>query len=127
MVVGERDDKENALMKSSTTAGLRACTDDRARRVLVTGAAGRIGSYFAAHAPDTYRLRLMVQDAAQGAAIAEHGEVVVADLGDLERLKNLCQGIDTVVHLAGNPNSAEASGFRTQSGCGAHQPTVAPA
>jgi NAD(P)-dependent dehydrogenase (short-subunit alcohol dehydrogenase family) len=106
MVGGARDDEENAMLKSSTTVGPLARTDDRARRVLVTGAAGRIGSYFAAHAPDTYRLRLMVQDAAQGAAIEEHGEVVVADLGDLERLKDLCQGIDTVVHLAGDPSPA---------------------
>ena len=74
------------------------------RSVLVTGAAGRIGSYVAAHAPECYRLRLMVQDEAQRAAVAPYGEVVVADLGDLERLKELCHGIDTVLHLAGDPN-----------------------
>jgi nucleoside-diphosphate-sugar epimerase len=36
--------------------------------------------------------------------IARFGEVVQGDLGDLERLKELCAGMDTVVHLAGDPN-----------------------
>jgi len=106
MVVSERDEEEDAMMDTFTAASPLARTEDRARRVLITGAAGHIGSYFAAHAPDHYDLRLMVQDAAQGAAIEEHGEVVVADLGDLERLKDLCQGMDTVVHLAGDPRPA---------------------
>jgi len=106
MVVSERNEEEDAMMDTFTAASPLARTEDRARRVLITGAAGHIGSYFAAHAPDHYDLRLMVQDAAQGAAIEEHGEVVVADLGDLERLKDLCQGMDTVVHLAGDPRPA---------------------
>jgi len=93
------------MMTDSFTADATlARPENRARRVLVTGAAGRIGSYVAAHAPDRYDLRLMVQDVAQGEAIAAYGEVVVADLGDLDRLKDLCQGIDTVVHLAGDPS-----------------------
>ena len=33
---------------------------DALRHVLVTGAAGNIGAYFAAHAHRKYRLRLMV-------------------------------------------------------------------
>ena len=32
------------------------------------------------------------------------GEVVYADLGDLDRLKEICEGVDTVVHMAGDPN-----------------------
>lgn len=31
------------------------------------------------------------------------GEIVTGDLLDLERLKTLCEGIDTVVHMAGDP------------------------
>ncbi len=92
------------MTDSFTADATLARPENRARRVLVTGAAGRIGSYVAAHAPDRYDLHLMVQDAAQGEAIAAYGEVVVADLGDLDRLKDLCQGIDTVVHLAGDPS-----------------------
>lgn len=75
------------------------------RTVLVTGAAGRIGSYFAEHSHEKYKLRLMVQPGQEkDTEIAAFGEVVTAELSDLPRLKELCQGIDTVVHLAGDPS-----------------------
>jgi UDP-glucose 4-epimerase len=74
------------------------------RRVLVTGAAGNIGSYFAEHARDRYQLRLMVRQSDEGIdAIRPFGEVVYGELADLDTLKRHCQGIDTVVHLAANP------------------------
>lgn len=76
------------------------------RLLLVTGAAGRIGSYFAEHSHDRYRLRLMVRGD-EGASdinkIRRFGDVVTADLSDLDRLKELCEGVDTVLHLAGDP------------------------
>ena len=73
----------------------------RRRRVLVTGAAGNIGSYFAEHVHDRYELRLMVQQMdGDASSLHAYGEVVAGDLGDLDRMKELCQGIDTVVHLA---------------------------
>ena len=75
------------------------------RRVLVTGAAGRIGSYFAEHAREKYQLRLT--DLAFGEDEEKTracGEVVTGELCDLDFLKRACEGIDTVVHLAGNPN-----------------------
>ena len=66
------------------------------RRVLVTGAAGTIGSYFAEHARDTYELRLMVQAMdEQAPSLQQFGDVVVGDLGDLDRLKHVCAEIDT--------------------------------
>lgn len=75
------------------------------RLVLVTGAAGNIGSYFAEHSASRYRLRLMVQELDEKAeAIRPFGELVVGDLSDLEGLKQLCEGVDTVVHLAGDPS-----------------------
>ncbi len=61
----------------------------------MTGAAGNIGSYFAAHAPERLSLRLMVRPGQ-----AAEGEVFEADLADLPRLKEACEGIDTVLHLA---------------------------
>jgi YD repeat-containing protein len=46
---------------TATEAGALAKTAEGAKRhVLVTGAAGRIGSFFAEHARDKYALRLMV-------------------------------------------------------------------
>ncbi|HEX8918919.1 MAG TPA: NAD(P)-dependent oxidoreductase [Chloroflexota bacterium] len=74
------------------------------RSVLVTGADGRIGSSFARRASQRYRLRLMVQAGSDSREeIQAYGEVIAADLVDLERLKEVCRGIDTVVHLAADP------------------------
>ncbi|MGI4788202.1 MAG: NAD-dependent epimerase/dehydratase family protein [Janthinobacterium lividum] len=77
----------------------------KTRRVLVTGAAGGIGSYFAEQAHARYDLRLMVRgDEEKISDIDPWGEVVQANLADLDRLKEVCVGVDTVVHLAGNPS-----------------------
>lgn len=73
--------------------------------VLVTGAAGRIGSYFAEHSHQRYHLRLMVREMDEDARrLEEFGEVVCGDLSDLEQLNQFCAGIDTVLHLAGDPS-----------------------
>ncbi len=90
---------------TATGPGALAQFRDMARRpVLVTGAAGNIGSYFAQHSHQKYALRLMVQSSDQTDHIQGLGELVVGDLGDLDRLKEICQGIDTVVHMAANPD-----------------------
>ena len=75
------------------------------RRVLVTGAAGRIGSAFAESAHRDYDLRLMVRGEEERIEfIKPFGEVFVANLSDPSRLKEACAGMDTVVHLAANPD-----------------------
>ena len=74
------------------------------RRVLVTGAAGNIGAYFAEHAKDKYDLRLMVREEGDAKDIRSFGEVVTADLSDLDRMKRLCRGCDAVLHLAADPS-----------------------
>lgn len=85
--------------------GPLAPVSPKRRYVLVTGARGRIGSYFAGEARATYRLRLMVEELdADAERLREYGEVVQGDLAGLERLKEICGGIDTVVHLAADPN-----------------------
>ena len=71
------------------------------RGVLVTGAAGNIGRYFAENSGGRYRLRLMVRETEDGNALASFGEIVTGDLSNLDVLKELCRGVDTVVHLAG--------------------------
>ncbi len=70
------------------------------RTVLVTGAAGKIGSYFAEQNRGRYRLRLMLRDRNDGERLAQFGEIVTGDLTDLEQMKELCRGVDTVLHLA---------------------------
>lgn len=79
---------------------------EQRRRVLVTGAGGRIGSFFAEHSSERYDLRLMVQHEDQAEPIKAFGEIVQADLGNLDALKRVCAGIDTVVHMAGNPDAS---------------------
>lgn len=78
------------------------------RKVLITGAAGRIGSSFAEHGHATYEFRLMVQtaeDPARVETLKRFGEVVPAELSDRAKLQELCTGMDTVVHLAADPSA----------------------
>ncbi len=77
-----------------------------ARRVLITGAAGAIGSIVRHGIAGQYEhVRLMdikpIDD-------ARHDEsVVVADLLDCDRLEEAVSGMDSIVHLAGVPREAE--------------------
>ena len=79
------------------------------RRVLVTGAAGNIGSYFARQSHRRYDLRLMIHGGEEPADIRQirrFGELIVGDITDLATMKRLCRGIDTVVHMAADPSPA---------------------
>jgi NAD(P)-dependent dehydrogenase (short-subunit alcohol dehydrogenase family) len=90
-----------SMTESSTRKKVR-------RHVLVTGAAGRIGSYFAKHSHRKYALRLMVHerdDPKICKSLKRFGEVVNGDVTNFDRMKQLCEGIDTVVHLAGDPSA----------------------
>jgi thioester reductase-like protein len=73
--------------------------------VLVTGAAGNIGSYFAEHYHTLYNLRLMIRPGSEPPPRLETcGEIVEADLSDCHALRAHCEGADTVLHLAGEPS-----------------------
>jgi nucleoside-diphosphate-sugar epimerase len=73
--------------------------------VLVTGAAGAIGSAFCSAVRERYRLRLAdrVEIVPSWAAVGGH-ETVFFDIGDLDACRRACQGMDTVVHLAADAN-----------------------
>lgn len=73
------------------------------RKVLLTGAGGRIGSAFRDIVGDRYDLRLADRDLTR---IGDHGrhEAREANVADLEVCRELCEGIDTVVHLAADPS-----------------------
>jgi len=71
------------------------------RRVLVTGAAGRIGTAFRKHYGAGYELRLV--DRLPVPEAGEH-EAYEADLVKLEAALAACSGIDTVIHLAADPS-----------------------
>lgn len=72
------------------------------RRVLITGAAGRIGSFLAQHFAERYALRLSDVRPPAGAV---GSDFVQADVGDLDAMRRLCEGVDTVVHLAADASA----------------------
>ncbi|MBZ0297004.1 MAG: NAD(P)-dependent oxidoreductase [Anaerolineae bacterium] len=71
------------------------------RKVLITGAAGRIGSYLTAHLKDDYDFVLTdIRSPAEtyGLPFSE------ANLTDIDAMHKLCEGVDTVIHLAADPS-----------------------
>jgi NAD+ dependent glucose-6-phosphate dehydrogenase len=71
-------------------------------RVLLTGAAGRIGTAYRAHAGDRYAFRLA--DIAPITEPAGH-ESLTLDLADPEAARQACEGMETVIHLAAEPRT----------------------
>src|SRR5687768_9710215 len=71
------------------------------KRVLVTGAAGRIGTAFRRHYGDQYSFRLVDRRPVQE---PEGHESYEADLVDLDEARRACEGVDTVLHLAADPS-----------------------
>ncbi|MEM7034830.1 MAG: NAD(P)-dependent oxidoreductase, partial [Chloroflexota bacterium] len=73
------------------------------RKVLLTGAAGKIGTAFRDYVQDRYLLRLADRHIAD--ISNPYGfDVVEMDVADLDACQALCAGIETVVHLAGDPS-----------------------
>jgi uronate dehydrogenase len=69
----------------------------RLPRVLITGAAGRIGTYLRERlSPSDWELRLY-----DCRPVDDEREVVVADIRDTEALAGAMRDVDAVVHLAG--------------------------
>ncbi len=75
------------------------------RFVLITGAAGRIGTAFREAHGERYRFRLadLHTDALADTPGANH-EIVCLDVADADACREACAGIDTVVHLAADPS-----------------------
>ena len=75
----------------------------RKKRVLITGAAGRIGSSLAELLKERYDLRLHYHH-----TIPEQKPVadfMVADVSKYDEVVPLMEGIDAVVHMAGDPST----------------------
>jgi NAD+ dependent glucose-6-phosphate dehydrogenase len=72
-------------------------------KVLLTGAAGRIGTAFREYNGSRYRLRLADRDVAPLGDGGGH-EVVALEAADLDSCQAACNGIDTVIHLAADPS-----------------------
>ena len=71
------------------------------RRIHITGAAGRIGSCLTRRLAARYDLVL-----ADVSPIADVGgcTVILGDIADMACAQRMMQGVDTVIHLAANPN-----------------------
>ncbi len=76
------------------------------RFVLLTGAAGRIGTAFREAHGERYRFRLadLQTDALADTPGADH-DIVRLDISDVDACREACAGIDTVIHLAADPSS----------------------
>ena len=70
--------------------------------VLLTGAAGRVAEAILDSLADAYTWRLLDRDPPEREYAHEY---VIADITDAEALRDAMAGIDTVIHLAGDPRS----------------------
>lgn len=72
------------------------------KRILITGAAGRLGSVVRkelAHLADKLRLT----DIADLGSAAPNEELIQCDLGDMDKVLEMTRDVDAVVHLGGIP------------------------
>ncbi len=70
-------------------------------KILITGAAGAVGTVLIKGLGDRYQLR-----AFDRVPLPELEDVVVGELTDFEAVARATQGMDAVIHLAGNPSGA---------------------
>ena len=75
------------------------------KRILLTGAAGGIGSAFFRAAASTYLFRLADRQTSTIAwTLSQEHEVCAIDVADLEACQQACRDIDIVLHLAAATN-----------------------
>lgn len=73
------------------------------RKILLTGAAGRIGTAYRKHASNVYEFRLLdVRPVEDAGPFESH----VVDIADPDATRAACEGIDTVIHLAADPRTS---------------------
>ena len=70
-------------------------------KILITGAAGAVGTVLIKGLGDRYQLR-----AFDRLPLPELEDAVVGELTDFEAVARATQGMDAVIHLAGNPSGA---------------------
>jgi nucleoside-diphosphate-sugar epimerase len=72
------------------------------KKILVTGATGKVGSRFVRRIlAKGYDVRILVRDAAKASSLADLGaEVVTGDLNNADTLPPALKGINAVIHIA---------------------------
>jgi len=81
-------------------------TDHRWRRVLITGAAGKIGSTLRAGLAGRHDSFVLL-DRRPAANPRPDESVIVADLEDRDALTRAVEGVDAMIHLAGAPDPVD--------------------
>lgn len=72
------------------------------KKVLITGAAGRIGVVLREGLQERYDLRVMYNRTVLEQQADE--EIIIGDITDLDVVEKAVDGCDAVIHMAGNPN-----------------------
>ena len=72
------------------------------KRVLITGAAGRIGVVLTDGLYERYQLRVLYNRTILDQKYDE--EVMVGNITDMEKMEEVVDGMDAVGHMAGNPS-----------------------
>ena len=72
------------------------------KKVLITGAAGRIGRVLHQGLKGRYDLRLLYHRTVLPASEGE--EVFLASIADLGKMEEVVDGVDAIVHMAGDPS-----------------------
>lgn len=75
----------------------------RPQRLLITGAAGRLGSHLR-HSLKPHVATMRLSDIAAMAPVGDAEEVIACDLADKGGVDRLVRGCDAIVHLGGIPN-----------------------
>ncbi len=75
-------------------------------KVLITGAAGALGSALRSHLAGEFGL-LRLSDIAEMPPAGGGEEVVTCDLADRDAVAALCEGMDAIVHMGGFPREAD--------------------
>ncbi len=76
------------------------------KKVLITGAAGRIGKVLNEGLKDRYEIRVLYNRTVLDSQYGE--EVMTGSITDLERMMEVVDGCDAVIHMAGNPSMKAA-------------------
>lgn len=75
--------------------------------VLLTGAAGRVGRAILGGLDQEYDWRLLDREPATGDLTNDH-EYIIGDITDTDTVREAMDGIDVVIHLAGDPRPEAA-------------------
>lgn len=91
----------DAILRTTAPSGDQPASATGKQRVLITGAAGGIGSVLAERLREQFDLRLLYHRASPANPPVD--DWVIANLSDVPALRSALEGIEAVVHMAADP------------------------